>query len=171
MNENQIDYFLINNLNKKNENSESDFYRGTFTLDKINNSDEIKLKNLMFNQSFCFISNSLTRNDIRDMGHWITFYINYSYDMRRIEFGFIDSFAQQYRSYGKEIGNYIDNIRLKCSKKNITFKFSKLDSPMQSNLSEFCAAFACYSVIKLQENGIKAVSLLSKMTHLHSKKK
>ena len=48
MNENQIDYFLINNLNKKNENSESDFYRGTFTLDEINNSDEIKLKNLMF---------------------------------------------------------------------------------------------------------------------------
>ena len=42
---------------------------------------------------------------------------------------------------------------------------------MQSNLSEFCGAFACYSVIKLQENGIKAVSLLSKMTHLHSKKK
>ena len=59
MNENQIDYFLINNLNKKNENGESDFYRGTFTLDEINNSDEIKLKNLMVNQSFCFISNSL----------------------------------------------------------------------------------------------------------------
>ena len=121
MDENMIDYFVVHNIKNNGDKTKSDFYRCSFTSEEITKSNYIKFFNADKRQSFCFIVNSLARNEYKKMGHWVSIHLNYTPENNFLDLKFIDSFAQPYRSYKNGINEYIDTIRKTCFEKKYLF--------------------------------------------------
>ena len=139
MNENQINFFLSENLKKYRNRDLKSFYLGTFA------SDEISSKNLRVNTltkplNFCFICNSLTRENDKEPGHWLLISIHFSPLLKKMNVKFMDSFALPYRHYGG-VSKYIDNLRQQSFTQNIYFCLESLSKPLQYSESEICGVY------------------------------
>ena len=76
MDENQINFFISENLEKKKIRNAKQFYLGTFANDEIS-SKKLEMEFQSKSRNFCFIFNSLTRNNDKEPGHWLLICIQF----------------------------------------------------------------------------------------------
>ena len=133
MDENQIDLVIYHNLKDKK------IFKGTFAANEL-----VPMRRL---EPGCtaFVTNTLSRNDVRDMGHWLAIIVKIS--GKNVNLKFVDSFKMPYSTYGKYISKYIDNLRVKAANANYKFIFEEVPFGLQSVNSLSCGGYAVYSIL------------------------
>lgn len=139
MDENQIDLVIYHNLKDKRN-----FFKGTFASNELDRLQVLKLES----QCFSFVTNTLSRNDVRNMGHWLGIFVKISGKI--INLKFVDSFKMSYLNYGKYIKDYIDNLRVKAMEHDFKFIFEEVPFGLQSYKSLSCGGYVIYSILGLK---------------------
>ena len=135
MDENQIDLVIYHNLKDKK------IFKGTFAANEL-----VPMRRL---EPGCtaFVTNTLSRNDVRDMGHWLAIIVKISGKIVNLKF--VDSFKMPYSNYGKYIKDYIDNLRVKAAEHDFKFIFEEVPFGLQSVNSLSCGGYVVYSILGL----------------------
>ena len=154
----------VNNTHKR------DYYRGTFTSDKL-----MKNKRLKFNISsrgsrhnflFCFVVNTLTHEGVYNgqVGHWLAISIRYDNCRNYLTVHFFDSFAKNYSNYN-HVKGYVDWVKSACALNNVKFIYDSLNFPIQDTFSKLCGVYVCRAVARVWESkhGVAGGSTLDHM--------
>ena len=149
MDENQIDLVIYHNLKDKK------IYKGTFAANEL---VPFKLKQ----GCTAFVTNTLSRNDVRDMGHWLAIIVFVS--GKNVNLKFVDSFKMPYSTYGKYIKDYIDNLRVKAAEHDFKFIFEEVPFGLQSVNSLSCGGYVVYSILGLKNCSNSLCKLFSSFT-------
>lgn len=134
------------------------YYKGTFTSDNILDENLLK-SNLKLNggQSrptpLAFIVNTITQHEASNdiVGHWVALSQEYCVNRNLLTLRYFDSFADPPTKY-KYIYKYIEQIKNKCQKHNITFVLDSMRRGLQVYTSKMCGIYAAYFVIKIWES-------------------
>ena len=131
----------------------SDYYKGSFTLDALEDNNHLKISFLRKNPTFIsFIVNTLhSQNAVsHEIGHWLGITILYTPTDNTVILRFIDSFAQMYKNYNL-LARYIENLKSQCNRHHIKFVFDSLSIPIQSMDSKLCGPYVCYALANIWE--------------------
>ena len=150
MNENQVDVFIYSHLKHLGNKKFRAYYKGTYASDELG---ELYIKH--FNKPLCFtfILNTLKRKESDVMGHWLCIYISVKPEFKMVNIKFFDSFKNQYHTYGSNISDYVDRLRINTAKVGFSFKMENAPFILQSYGSKICGGYCCYAVIKLKKCG------------------
>ena len=156
MDENQIDLVIYHNLKDKRH-----FFKGTFASNEL--VDLLSLEPTKFS----FVTNTLSRNDVRDMGHWLAIIVKISGKIVNLKF--VDSFKMPYSNYGKYIKDYIDNLRVKAAEHDFKFIFEEVPFGLQSVNSLSCGGYVVYSILGLKKCSNSLCKLFSSFSTTNKK--
>lgn len=175
MDDNNLSFFILNNIKKGPDdishkllkkwslkNSQkycgnahiSDYYRGTFTIDKIITEEKVRLKIIKNNENkkkndiFGFIINTLHSYSSPDVsGHWLAIVIEKNNQNFKVKVRFFDSYGRPPHDFNY-IWKYIQMIKSECNKKKFMFELDYMNIGIQSYISKVCGVYCAYFLMK-----------------------
>ena len=143
MNENQLDYFIVNVLGNKSNT----YYKGVYCIDEVL-TPKLSIKRFDKNKNFSFIFNTLKRtSNTTEIGHWLSCIILFTVDNKSLKLRFFDSYAKPYNDYGEDFKSYVDRMKLLCLNNGIRFFYESVERGIQPYNTLHCGIFVSFIVI------------------------
>lgn len=168
MDENMLDTFVFSNLKHMGKANFLSYYKGTHASDELH---KLHIKNFKKPLCFAFILNTLERKNSNTLGHWLCIFVRLKPETKTLNIKFLDSFKNPYHTYGNNISEYIDRLRIRASNNRFAFKIENVPHMLQAYGSKVCGAYCCYGILKLKnckENTLK--NIFSKFDRKNRKK-
>ena len=159
MDDNNLNFLILSILDGSHRkfvknNHIDDYYKGTFTSDRLNENNSLRLCLRPGGKSFLisFVVNTLDGrySDSSSIGHWLAVIIQYSTTNKTLTLRFVDSFGKKYTSYHL-VAKFINGIKLKCLQNHVKFVYDSLTYPFQSRDSKVCGGYVCYAITHIWE--------------------
>ena len=155
MDEDQIKYFVLENLKKMKKNynyrnimgSMDEYFSGVFSNDEITGR-ECELKPFVKSYNYCFICNTNARKNT-SIGHWVLFNILFIKSKKLLTVRFFDSFGLSPQLYGGNISSFIRLSREKCLEKSISHQMETMKKPIQHSRSYYCGPYTAFGAVEM----------------------